>query len=138
MSAAASKSVFGQIDMFAEAMARQEADTFALPSDVILHFERAGVKPEEIDKVVGPRSDLVKRIETHADLSLDQTDRALRLAHIVSLAERVFGAREKAFIWLRLKNSYLGQKPPIDCLGRETTTRFVEEALLRMEYAVYA
>ncbi|WP_158807752.1 antitoxin Xre/MbcA/ParS toxin-binding domain-containing protein [Beijerinckia sp. L45] len=130
-------SVFGQIDVLVDTQSRSNPE-FALPASVIPHFERAGMEADEVYRIIGPKNEVAHLVAENADLSVDQTDRASRVAHIVSLAERVFGKREKAFLWLRLPNQLLGDKRPIDCLARESTARLVQETLLQIEYGIFA
>lgn len=133
-----SASVFGQIDQMVETNTRSGIAEFALPASVISHFERAGIREEEVDRIIGPRRQLTKLVKKNADLTHEQTDRASRLAHIVSLSEKVFGRREKAFLWLRLPNELLGGKQPLEMISREPGARLVEEILMQIEYGVYA
>src|SRR5258708_5356770 len=97
------KSAFDQIAEIAGASSLA-LESFVLPANVITKFERDGVKPQEIDKIIGPRDDLLRLVHDNEKLSPDQTERAARLANIVKLAEHVFGKREKAFLWLRSPN----------------------------------
>jgi putative toxin-antitoxin system antitoxin component (TIGR02293 family) len=128
------KSAFDQITEAASANAL--AESFVLPADVITEFERDGIKPQEIDKIIGPRDELLRLVDGHEKLSPEQTDRAARLANIVRLAEHIFGKREKAFLWLRCPNPELGNRQPLECLVRESAARAVEEALLRIDHGI--
>jgi len=112
------------------------ADTFVLPATVIKDIESEGLEPQEVDKIIGPREQLPKLVDKHDTLSPDQTDRAIRLADIVRLAEHVFGKREQAFLWLRCPNPELGNRQPLECLAREPGARAVEEALFRIDYGI--
>lgn len=134
----ATKSIFGQVAKFVEAQTRSGDVSFNLPADVISHFERNGVEPTEIYKIVGPQEELAPLIKDQRELSHEQTDRASRLAYIIDLAEKVFGRREKAFMWLRLQNTQFGNRAPIECLAREAGSRSVEESLLRIQHGIYA
>lgn len=131
-------SVFGQIEALAEASALSDDAGFSLPAAVIRHFEQHGIKTSEIETIIGPREDYVKAVESYGNLNSEQSDRASRLAHIVSLAERVFGKTEKALFWLRMNNRQLGNKPPVEIIRREAGARFVEEALMRIAHGIAA
>ncbi|MFZ0204870.1 MAG: antitoxin Xre/MbcA/ParS toxin-binding domain-containing protein [Roseiarcus sp.] len=131
-------SVFAQIDVMVETQTRSGHTNFSLPASVVSHFERAGIEPDEVYRIIGPKNEIVRRVKQHANLTPEQAERASRLAHVVSLAERILGKRENAFLWLRLPNRILGNKPPIETLSRESGARLVEEALLQMEYGVYS
>jgi uncharacterized protein (DUF2384 family) len=129
------KSAFDQITEAAND-ANALADTFVLPAAVIRGIEREGIEPQEVERIIGPRDELPKLVDGHETLSPDQTDRAIRLADIVRLAEHVFGKREKAFLWLRCPNPELGNRQPLECLSREPGARAVEEALHRIDYGI--
>jgi len=107
-----------------------------LPAEIINGLEGDGIEPQEIYKIIGPKDELLRLVDDHDTLSLDQTERAARLAHIVKLAEAVFGKKEKAFLWLRCPNPELGNRQPLECLGRESAARAVEEALTRIDYGI--
>jgi putative toxin-antitoxin system antitoxin component (TIGR02293 family) len=132
------RSAFFQIREIVGAKALSALDSFALPADVITKFEENGIKPHEIDRIIGPRDELIRLADMHAKLSPEQSDRAARLATVVSLAERVFGSEEKAFLWLRLANPELEGRQPLECLVREPAARAVEEALIRIDHGIAA
>ncbi|WP_238190827.1 antitoxin Xre/MbcA/ParS toxin-binding domain-containing protein [Methylobacterium frigidaeris] len=129
-------SVFDEVDTIAQRKASTGDIDFSLPARVIPDFENQGVWPQEIETIIGPRDRLLRAVNALEDLDPDQTDRAARLAHIVSLAEKIFGRKEKAFVWLRLNNRTLGNKSPFDILHRESGARMVEEALMRISYGI--
>ena len=129
-------SAFFQISEIADAKALSALDSFALPADVIRKFEQNGIKPQEIERIIGPRDELIRLIDRDEKLSPEQSDRADRLARVVSLAERVFGDDEKAFLWLRLPNPELEGRQPLECLVREFAARAVEEALIRIDHGI--
>jgi putative toxin-antitoxin system antitoxin component (TIGR02293 family) len=131
-----SKSAFVLISETAGLNSVSELESFALPADVITEFEQNGIKPDEIDTIIGPRDELIRLVDEHAKLSPDQSDRAARLAKVVSLAEHVFGSEEKAFMWLRFPNAELEGRRPLECLVREPAARAVEEALNRIDYGI--
>src|SRR5882757_6902955 len=62
---------------------------------------RHGYSEEEIFALVVPKRTLARRKAADEPLTVEETDKALRLARIAVQAERVFGAPEKAHRWLR-------------------------------------
>lgn len=124
---------FDEIDAFAEAGIRADPAAFALPANVVESMQRGGVKRDEIEKIVRPRD-----VAGDVLLSADETERVARLAHVISLAQRVFGSDQKAFLWLRTPSAQLDGKPPIDWLTRESGARFVEEMLIRIDHGIAA
>jgi putative toxin-antitoxin system antitoxin component (TIGR02293 family) len=67
---------------------------------------------------------------------VDETDKALRLARITELGEKVFGNKEKANRWLRKQKRSLDGQSPLTYLGSEAGARVVEEMLLRIDSGI--
>src|SRR6202789_1609561 len=61
-----------------------------------LGFDRA-----EIDAVVIPSRTLQHRRSRREKLSVEESDRVLRVLRVLSLAESVYGSGERALAWLR-------------------------------------
>jgi putative toxin-antitoxin system antitoxin component (TIGR02293 family) len=134
--AANRRSAFAQISETAGSHAVSDLDSFSFPADIITKLEENGIEPDEIDRIIGPREELTRLVDQHAQLTADQTDRAARLARVVLLAECVFGNDKQAFMWLRLPNPELDGRRPLECLVREPAARAVEEALNRIDYGI--
>jgi putative toxin-antitoxin system antitoxin component (TIGR02293 family) len=67
---------------------------------------------EEIHSLIVSRRTLVHRKIRHESLTHDESDRAVRIARIMSLAEEVFGDDVKAAGWLRkAKTRFEGRTP---------------------------
>jgi putative toxin-antitoxin system antitoxin component (TIGR02293 family) len=64
-----------------------------------------GMSNEEIYSFIVPRRTLVNRKTRHESLTHDESDRAVRIARIASLAEEAFGDDSKASRWLRKAKS---------------------------------
>ena len=69
-------------------------------------------------------------------LHRDESDRLMRLARLAAQATQVFGAEEKAAIWLHRPNRALGQAIPLHLLGTDVGAKQVEELLGRIEHGV--
>jgi hypothetical protein len=63
------RSAFFQISKIVDAKALSALDSFALPADVITLFEQNGIKPQEIDKIIGSRDERIRLAHMHAELS---------------------------------------------------------------------
>ena len=87
--------------------------------------------------VINPRTLRHRRLRRER-LSVEESDRAVRLAHMLSSAERTFGDRARAWRWLRKVNRSLGGHRPLDLLGTETGARAVEETLVRLDEGMFA
>ena len=87
--------------------------------------------------VINPRT-LRHRRRRRERLSVEESHRVVRLARMLSSAERTFGDRERAWRWLRKANHSLGSHSPLDLLATETGARAVEEALVRLDEGMFA
>jgi putative toxin-antitoxin system antitoxin component (TIGR02293 family) len=87
--------------------------------------------------VINPRT-LRHRRSRNEMLSLDEADRAVRLARIFAQAEEVFGEQSRAWHWMRTPNRALENHVPVMLLQTETGARVVEEALVRIDEGIFA
>ena len=62
----------------------------------------------------------------------------VRLLDIGTLAERVFGDREKAETWLQQPNASLSNQRPADLLGDQLGTSVVREMLEQIDHGIFA
>ena len=97
-----------------------------------------GYSEEEIFTLVVPKRTLARRRAADEPLTVEETDKALRLARIAVQAERVFGAPEKAHRWLRKAKRELKGETPLAYLASEAGARVVEEMLHRIEHGLFA
>lgn len=101
--------------------------------------KRLGLSDEEIYRLVAPRRTLSRREVEGQPLTLEEADRVVRIARVAARAQQVFGARpEYAQEWLRTAQRSLGDRPPMQLLGRESGARAVEELLLALEHGFLA
>ena len=78
-----------------------------IPTKSVAVLKERGLTFTEIsDIIVSPRT-LKHRNARKEPLSHDETDRVVRVARILSLAEEIFASREKALKWLRLPDDRL-------------------------------
>ncbi len=101
-------------------------------------LRRHGYSDEEIWALVVPKRTLARRIAGDQPLSVEETERALRLERVAALADRVFGNPEKAHRWMRKAKHLLGGRTPVDFLESESGARQVEEMLHRIEHGMFA
>jgi putative toxin-antitoxin system antitoxin component (TIGR02293 family) len=93
-----------------------------------------GMSEEEIYSFILPRRTLAHRKTRHEPLTHEESDRAVRMARIASLAEEVFGDDAKAARWLRKTKARFAQRTPLEMLRTEAGARLVEEMLLQLDY----
>jgi putative toxin-antitoxin system antitoxin component (TIGR02293 family) len=99
---------------------------------------RHGYSEDEIFALVVPKRTLARRKAAREPLTIEETDKALRLARIAVQAERVFGEAGKAQRWLRKPKRELRGETPLAYLASEAGARAVEEMLFRIEHGIFA
>ena len=109
-----------------------------LPLTSVESLSHHGMSDEEIYSFIVPRRTLVHRKTRREPLTHDESDRAVRIARITSLAEEVFGDDAKASRWLRKAKTRFGGRSPLEVLRTEAGARLVEEMLLQLDYGFAA
>jgi putative toxin-antitoxin system antitoxin component (TIGR02293 family) len=94
--------------------------------------------PEEVTAVLGAAPRTLARRKRSQVLSPIESDRLYRLAHITRLAVQTLGDLAKARLWLCRANRALGGQTPLSMLDTEVGARQAEEALIRINYGMYA
>lgn len=109
-----------------------------LPVEAVQHMLDTGrLTPGEVDRVILPRKTLANRRRV-GSLTPEQSDRLLRVARIVALAEDTFGTRPKADTWLRRPTAALADERPLDLLDTDEGAREVETLLGRIAHGIAA
>jgi len=119
------------IGFLAEPSARLDAAALA-------DLARHGYSEDEIFALVVPKRTLARRKAGNEPLTVEETDKALRLQRIAVQAEHVFGSPEKAHRWLRKGKRELRGETPLAYLASEAGARTVEEMLFRIEHGIFA
>ena len=109
-----------------------------LPLASVESLSKHGLSDEEIYRLIVPRRTLVHRKSRREPLTHEESDRAVRIARIASLAEEVFGNDAKAARWLRKPKSRFDGRTPFDLLSTDAGARLVEEMLLQLDYGFTA
>jgi putative toxin-antitoxin system antitoxin component (TIGR02293 family) len=104
-----------------------------LPAASIEALRTAGLSDEEIFRLLIPRRTLAHRRTKNEPLSREESDRALRIARILTLAERTFASQDKALGWMRKSKHRFEGRSPMDMLGTEAGARLVEEAIVQID-----
>jgi putative toxin-antitoxin system antitoxin component (TIGR02293 family) len=86
--------------------------------------------------IISPRT-LKHRKARKEPLSNEETDRVVRVARILSLAEEVFASRDKALLWLRSPDDRLNGRAPLMMLKTESGGRLVESMLWQIDEGIY-
>jgi putative toxin-antitoxin system antitoxin component (TIGR02293 family) len=99
-------------------------------------LEAHGYSQDEIFALVVPRRTYARRLKRHEPLTVEETDRAIRLARVAELAQQIFGDQSKAHRWLRKPKRALGCATPLAYLASEAGARLVEEMLYRIDSGI--
>ena len=109
-----------------------------IEANALAGLSRHGYSEEEIFALVVPKRTLARRKAANERLTIEETDKALRLERIAVQAERVFGDPGKAHRWLRKAKRELQGETPLAYLASEAGARIVEEMLFRIEHGIFA
>jgi putative toxin-antitoxin system antitoxin component (TIGR02293 family) len=111
-----------------------ERAEFEILDDLLSH----GFSRDELFDLVVPRRTFARRKQANDKLSAEESDRAVRLARLTAMAERIFGEAEKAHRWLRKPSRTLAGAVPLNLMKTETGAHLVEQTLHRIDYGMLA
>ena len=109
-----------------------------LPLAAVQNLKDQGLTFTEISEIVISPRTLKHRKARREKLSSVETDRVLRVARIVDLADRVFGSRMKALLWLRSVDDRLDDRTPMQMLANENGGRLIESMLWQIDEGIYS
>jgi len=104
---------------------------------VIERLISLGLQRSEIDAAIIPLRTLQHRRSRREKLTVEESDRVLRVIRVLSLAESVYGSRERALAWLRNPHARLDGRAPLSLLNTDTGSRIVEELLVRIDEGMF-
>lgn len=104
-----------------------------LPTTAIKSLVRGGLSDAEVYRLIVPRRTLAHRMAKHQPLSKEESDKAVRVARITAMGERVFGESERAWRWMRKPKRRFDGKTPIEMLATEAGARLVEEMISQID-----
>lgn len=108
-----------------------------LAPSVINRLAALGLERREIDAVIIPSRTLQHRRSRREKLTIEESDRVLRVIRVLSLAETVYGDRERALTWLRKPHARLDERLPLSLLHTDTGSRIVEEMLNQIDEGMF-
>lgn len=109
-----------------------------LPLSALEGLSHAGLSDQEIALFVIPQRTRRHRADKKQSLTVDESDRAVRLLRIQSLAEATFGNGEKANRWLRRPLAELAHETPLVLAQTEAGARVVETILGKIAWGAAA
>ena len=101
-------------------------------------LRQSGVTGGELGALVIKPRTLTHRRTSGGRLTVDESDRAARVARGLALAERTFASRDKAARWLHRNLGALGGRTPMDLIRTDAGARVVEGLLARISWGAAA
>jgi putative toxin-antitoxin system antitoxin component (TIGR02293 family) len=98
----------------------------------------SGMKQKDVLEVVIPLRTLKHRKARKEPLTLDESDKLVRLIRVYDQAVQVFGEKEKAVYWLGEPKRRFDGRTPIQMMVTGLGTRMVEEMLGQIEHGMFA
>jgi putative toxin-antitoxin system antitoxin component (TIGR02293 family) len=115
-----------------------EAVRNRLPLGVLADARDLGLTEVEINSLVIPQRTRRHRAVRNEPLTIDESDKVIRLLRIVSLTREVFEDGAKALAWLRRPLRELGGESPLMMSGTEAGGRVVETILAQIAWGAAA
>jgi putative toxin-antitoxin system antitoxin component (TIGR02293 family) len=109
-----------------------------LPTEKLSLLAQQGLTATEISQIVIPARTLKHRKARREALSHEETDRFIRLARLLTLADQVFGEHRKAMLWFRTPDDRVNNRTPLSLLTSDAGGRLVESLLWQIDEGVYA
>ena len=109
-----------------------------LPLTALKGLAEAGLTEQEIDRFVIPQRTRRHRAEKKQPLTIEESDRAVRLLRMQTLAEETFGDEAKANAWLRRPLAELVGETPLDIAQTEAGARVIETILAKIAWGAAA
>jgi putative toxin-antitoxin system antitoxin component (TIGR02293 family) len=109
-----------------------------LPLVALKGLAQAGFTEQEIERFVIPQRTRRHRADKKQPLTVDESDRAVRLLRIQTIAEDTFGSNEKANTWLRRSLSELNDETPLAIAQTEAGARVIETILAKIAWGAAA
>lgn len=109
-----------------------------LPLVALKGLALAGLTDQEIERFVIPPRTRRHRANKMQPLTIEESDRAVRLLRIQTLAEDTFGNKDKANVWLRRPLAELAGETPLTIAQTEAGARVIESILAKIAWGAPA
>jgi putative toxin-antitoxin system antitoxin component (TIGR02293 family) len=110
-----------------------------IPLRALTHVQRLGLFSDgEIQRFIIPARTRRHREQKKERLTVEESDRLVRMARVQALAEDVFGDPSRANRWLRESLGELSGTAPLDWAQTEAGARLVEEILAKIDWGAAA
>jgi putative toxin-antitoxin system antitoxin component (TIGR02293 family) len=108
-----------------------------LATSIVNRLVSLGIERSEIDANVIPLRTLQHRRSKREKLTVEESDKVMRMIRVLAQAESVYGNRERALAWLRKPHAQLGGRAPLALLKTDTGSRIVEELLIQIDEGMF-
>jgi putative toxin-antitoxin system antitoxin component (TIGR02293 family) len=125
------REVWSEADLAAIVSAR-------IPLQAVGALQSRGFSDREIERFVIPARTRRHREARREPLTVEESDRLVRLARVQAIAEDVFGDGEKGNLWLREELGILGGKSPLEVARTEAGARVIEQILAKIDWGAAA
>jgi putative toxin-antitoxin system antitoxin component (TIGR02293 family) len=115
-----------------------EAVQKRLPLAALKGMTQAGLSEQEIERFVIPQRTRRHRANKKQPLTVEESDRAVRLLRVQTLAEATFGDGAKANRWLRRPLAELRGETPLVVAQTEAGARVIETILGKIAWGAAA
>jgi putative toxin-antitoxin system antitoxin component (TIGR02293 family) len=109
-----------------------------IPLGALSSLVREGLSEGEVERFVIPARTRRHRAARAERLTVEESDRAVRLARIQASAEETFGDATKANLWLRRGLAELSGRSPLEVAQTEAGERVVETILAKIAWGAAA
>lgn len=109
-----------------------------LPLSDLAELREAGLKEAEIDVLVIPQRTRRHRSLKGEPLTIDESDKVMRITRILALAAEIFDGADRAMAWLRKPLRELGGETPLMMSSTEAGGRVVENILAQIAWGAAA
>jgi putative toxin-antitoxin system antitoxin component (TIGR02293 family) len=109
-----------------------------LPLAALQGLTQAGLTDREIERLIIPQRTRRHRAAKRQKLTIDESDRAVRLLRVQTIAEDTFGDPAKANHWLRRPLTELAGEAPLSIAQTEAGARVVETILGKITWGAAA
>jgi putative toxin-antitoxin system antitoxin component (TIGR02293 family) len=109
-----------------------------IPLRALTYFTRSGFSEQEVaEYVIPPRTRRHRKVRREP-LTVDESDRLVRLTRIQTMAEDVFADRDKANRWLRQSLGILDGRSPLEVARTDSGARLIEQILAKIDWGAAA
>jgi putative toxin-antitoxin system antitoxin component (TIGR02293 family) len=109
-----------------------------LPLAALKGLAQAGLTDQEIERFVIPQRTRRHRADKKQPLTIDESDRAVRLLQVQTVAEGTFANTDKANAWLRRPLAELNGETPLDIAQTGAGSRVIEIILAKIAWGAAA